>query len=106
MEFWWLKSFTEFQFLIDLMDQQGSAKIQEKFSKEKKWLDIWAINLELANLEVIRPDIDNNLIYLRGSIPGSKNSIVYLRVCKKCFKKDHTRKHAVKLSSSSKKGKK
>lgn len=33
----------------------------------------------MLNLEIIKSDMDNNLIYLRGSIPGSKNSTVYLR---------------------------
>ncbi len=33
----------------------------------------------LLNLEIIKSDIDNNLIYLKGSIPGSKNSTVYIR---------------------------
>ncbi|MBD1172904.1 50S ribosomal protein L3, partial [Pelagibacterales bacterium SAG-MED05] len=33
----------------------------------------------MLNLEIIKSDIDNDLIYLRGSIPGSKNTTVYLR---------------------------
>ena len=33
----------------------------------------------LLNLEVIKSDIENNLIYIKGSIPGSKNSTIYLR---------------------------
>ena len=33
----------------------------------------------MLNLEVIKSDPENNLIYLRGSIPGSKNSTVLLR---------------------------
>ena len=33
----------------------------------------------MLNLEIIKSDLDNNLIYLRGSIPGSKNSTVFLR---------------------------
>ena len=39
----------------------------------------------LLNLEVIKSDIDNGLIYVKGSIPGSKNSTVYLRKSKKVF---------------------
>ena len=30
-------------------------------------------------MEIIKSDFDNNLIYLRGSIPGSKNTTVYIR---------------------------
>tara|TARA_B100000029_G_scaffold70553_1_gene62664 strand:- start:2054 stop:2851 length:798 start_codon:yes stop_codon:yes gene_type:complete len=33
----------------------------------------------LLNLEVLRSDTENNLIYIKGSIPGSKNSTVFLR---------------------------
>ena len=45
----------------------------------------------ILNLEVIKSDLDNNLLYLRGSVPGSKNSTVYIResiknVSRKTFK--------------------
>ena len=62
----------------------------------------------ILNLEVIRSDLDNNLIYLRGSIPGSKNSIVYLRESvKNVSRKTIQEKHAVKLkAAAAKKGKK
>ena len=33
----------------------------------------------MLNLEIIKSDLDNNLLYLKGSIPGSKNSTVFLR---------------------------
>ena len=33
----------------------------------------------IQNLEIIRTDIDNALIYLKGSIPGSKNSEIILK---------------------------
>ena len=33
----------------------------------------------MQNLEVIKTDVDNELIYLKGSIPGSKNSQVLLK---------------------------
>ncbi len=33
----------------------------------------------MLNLEIIKSDLDNNLIYLKGSIPGSKNSTIFLR---------------------------
>ena len=33
----------------------------------------------LLNLEIIKSDMENNLIYIKGSIPGSKNTTVYLR---------------------------
>ena len=33
----------------------------------------------MLNLEVVKSDLENNLLYLKGSIPGSKNSTVLLR---------------------------
>ena len=33
----------------------------------------------ILNLEIIKSDLENNLIYLKGSIPGSKNSTVLLK---------------------------
>ena len=33
----------------------------------------------MLNLEVIKSDLNNDLIYLKGSIPGSKNTLVYLK---------------------------
>ena len=32
----------------------------------------------ILNLEIIKSDLENNLLYLKGSIPGSKNSTVLL----------------------------
>ena len=39
----------------------------------------------ILNLEIIKSDIDNGLIYIKGSIPGSKNTTVYLQKSKKTF---------------------
>ena len=36
-------------------------------------------NRSMQNLEIVKTDLDNNLIYLKGSIPGSKNSEVLLK---------------------------
>ena len=33
----------------------------------------------MQNIEIIKTDTDNNLIYLKGSIPGSKNSEVIIK---------------------------
>jgi len=33
----------------------------------------------MLNLEIVKSDIENGLLYLRGSIPGSKNATVYVR---------------------------
>ena len=41
----------------------------------------------MQNLEIIKTDLDNDLIYLKGSIPGSKNSEVLLKQAVKNIKK-------------------
>ena len=62
----------------------------------------------ILNLEVIKSDLENNLIYLKGSIPGSKNSTVYLRESVKIVtRKTIKEKHEAKIKAeASKKGKK
>ena len=62
----------------------------------------------MLNLEIIRSDPENNLLYLRGSIPGSKNTTVYLRESvKNITRKTITEKHEAKIKKAeSKKGKK
>ena len=41
----------------------------------------------IQNLEIIRSDMENNLIFIKGSIPGSKNSIVEIKSSIKSVKK-------------------
>ena len=41
----------------------------------------------IQNIEIIKTDNDNNLIYLKGSIPGSKNSEVLVRKAIKNLRK-------------------
>ena len=62
----------------------------------------------ILNLEIIKSDIENNLIYLRGSIPGSKNTTVYLRESvKNITRKTVIEKHEARIKKAeSKKGKK
>jgi len=36
-------------------------------------------NRTIQNLEIIKSDIENNLIFVKGSIPGSKNSLVLIK---------------------------
>ena len=33
----------------------------------------------IQNLEIIKSDLENNLMYVKGSVPGSKNSIVLIQ---------------------------
>ena len=45
----------------------------------------------ILNLEIIKSDLENDLIYVKGSIPGSKNSIVYLRKSTKIVRRKTTK---------------
>ena len=62
----------------------------------------------MLNLEIIRSDLENNLLYLKGSIPGAKNSTVFLRESiKNISKKTIKEKHEAKVkAAAAKKGKK
>ena len=62
----------------------------------------------MLNLEVVKSDLENNLIYLKGSIPGSKNSTVYLRESVKNVKRKTIKeKHEAQVKAAqAKKGKK
>ena len=37
----------------------------------------------IQNLEIIRSDLENNLIFVKGSVPGSKNTVVLIQKNKK-----------------------
>jgi len=62
----------------------------------------------MLNLEIVKSDLENNLLYLKGSIPGSKNSTIILRESiKNVRKKTIKEKHEAKLkAAAAKKGKK
>ena len=61
----------------------------------------------MLNLEIIKSDLENNLLYLKGSIPGSKNSVVLLRKSVKIFnRKTSAEKYAQNVSQNTKKEKK
>ena len=62
----------------------------------------------MLNLEIIKSDLDNDLLYIKGSIPGSKNSTVFLRESiKNTSRKTLKEKHEAKVKAlAAKKGKK
>ena len=62
----------------------------------------------ILNLEVVKSDLENNLLYLKGSIPGSKNSTVFLRESvKNVTRKTIKEKYDAKIkAATAKKGKK
>ena len=62
----------------------------------------------MLNLEIVKSDLENNLLYLKGSIPGSKNSTVFLRESvKNISRKTIKEKYDSKVkAAAAKKGKK
>jgi large subunit ribosomal protein L3 len=62
----------------------------------------------MLNLEVIKSDMENNLLYIKGSIPGAKNSTVLLRESvKNISRKTIKEKYDAKIKATeAKKGKK
>ena len=58
----------------------------------------------IQNLEIVKTDMDNSLIYLKGSIPGSKNSEVLLKKAVKNINK-LTIKEKIEIIEKSKKNK-
>ena len=62
----------------------------------------------MLNLEVVKSDLENNLLYLKGSIPGAKNSTIFLRESvKNVTRKTIKEKHDAKVkAAAAKKGKK
>ena len=55
----------------------------------------------IQNLEVIRSDLENNLIFVKGSVPGSKNSIVLIKKNSKKINRTTTLEKSRKFVSES-----
>ena len=56
----------------------------------------------LLNLEIIKSDIENGLIYIKGSIPGSRNTTVFLRKSKKIVNRKTSNEKFSQASAASK----
>tara|TARA_B100000745_G_scaffold223754_1_gene149421 strand:+ start:271 stop:1044 length:774 start_codon:yes stop_codon:yes gene_type:complete len=57
----------------------------------------------IQNLEIIRSDIENNLIFVKGSVPGSKNSIVLIQKNSKKINRTTTLEKSRKIIAESSK---
>ena len=87
----------------------GQRKDPGKVFKGKKMAGHMGDKLRtMLNLEIVKSDLENNLLYLKGSIPGSKNSTVLLRgSVKNVTRKTIKEKHDAKVkAAAAKKGKK
>ena len=78
-QFWWFKSI----YGVSISQSYGSTGQNQdpgKVFKGKKMAGHMGNKIRsMQNLEIIKTDVDNELIYLKGSIPGSKNSEVLLK---------------------------
>ena len=86
----------------------GQRQDPGKVFKGKKMAGhMGAKNRTMLNLEIIKSDLENSLLYLKGSIPGSRNSVVFLRKSVKTFnRKTSAEKYAQNLSKGESKEKK
>lgn len=58
----------------------GSATTPGKVFKGKKMPGhMGAVKVTIQNLEVVRVDLENNIILVKGAVPGPKKSVVVLR---------------------------
>ena len=55
----------------------------------------------IQNLEIIKSDLENNLIFIKGSVPGSKNSIVLIQKKTKKINKKTTAEKNKKIQTES-----
>ena len=53
----------------------------------------------IQNLEIIKSDLENNLMFVKGSVPGSKNSIILIHRNSKITNKTTTLEKSKKLST-------
>ena len=53
----------------------------------------------IQNLEIIKSDFENNLIFVKGSVPGSKNSFVLIRKTSKKINKETTLEKSNKIQA-------
>ena len=55
----------------------------------------------IQNLEIIKSDLENNLIFVKGSVPGSKNSLVLIQKNSKKINRTTTLEKSKKLQTES-----
>ena len=78
----------------------GQNKDPGKVFKGKKMAGHMGNKLRtVQNLEIIKSDLENNLIYVKGSVPGAKNTFVFIQKNKKNIKRFTTLEKAEKLQA-------
>ncbi len=66
----------------------GSAYPQRVFKGKKMAGQMGAKRVSIKNLEIIRIDNEKNLIFVKGSLPGKKGSVVEIRSLNSTERKD------------------
>ena len=67
------------QFLTVLQVQQDNVNFQVVYSRERKWLARWVLQVTTQNLEVVDADAVRGLIMIKGAVPGSKGGNIIVR---------------------------
>ena len=90
----------EFRYHIELHGSTGQNQDPGKVFKGKKMAGHMGNKLRtVQNLEIIKSDLENNLIYVKGSVPGAKNTFVFIQKNKKNIKRFTTLEKAKKLQA-------
>ena len=53
-----------------------SAKLLEKYGREKKCRQMGNERKTVQSLELVKTDLENNLLFVKGAIPGATGSMV------------------------------
>ena len=70
----------EFLYLIELHGSTGQNQDPGKVFKGKRMAGHMGDKVRtIQNLEIIKSDLENDLIFVKGSVPGSKNSFVLIQ---------------------------
>ena len=96
----------------NIADFKEGNEIGIEFFNDQKFVDVTAKTIAghmgdkvrtIQNLEIIKSDLENNLIFLKGSIPGSKNSFVLVKKTAKAIKRTGTLEKINKMQTESSK---
>lgn len=56
-----------------------TARIRAASSRTRRWPATWARNRTQQNLEIVRTDAERGLLFVKGSVPGSKGGWLLVR---------------------------